>query len=140
MTLPATAHHVVPHFHRHYDETVFGVDGITTWTVDGATIEVGPGQQLFVPRGSHHSYANLHPQSARILCLVTPGVLGPEYFHELAFAMEGEDRGEYDAAVALVMTRYGVIPASAGNGLPAVITDTLKQAGQVGTQKRLAAD
>lgn len=131
---------MVPHFHRHYDETIFGVDGITTWTVDGATIEVGAGHQLFVPRGSHHSYANLHPQSARILCLVTPGVLGPEYFQELAFAMETEETSEYDATVALVMTRYGVIPASAKGELSAAIAATLKQPWYAPTRNRLAAD
>lgn len=111
VTIPSTTHLITPHFHLHYDETVFGVDGITTWTIDGVSTQLHPGQQLFVARGSHHTYANLHAHSARILCLVTPGVLGPEYFQEIACA--SDDDGPTDAAVALVMSRYGVIALAA---------------------------
>lgn len=52
VTIPTALRTVVPHFHRHYDETVFGPDGTTTWTVDGVVTEVGPGEQLFVARGA----------------------------------------------------------------------------------------
>jgi len=117
ITVPTTAHIVIPHFHHHYDETVFGVDGITTWTIDGVKIELRPGEQLAVPRGSYHTYANLHPHSARILCLVTPGLLGPEYFQELAYAMDIEGPVDY-AAVGLVMSRYGVTPANMCDRFP----------------------
>ena len=36
--LPAPAHS-----HDHYEETIYGIDGVLTWTVDGKPIEVGPG-------------------------------------------------------------------------------------------------
>ncbi|WP_263382533.1 cupin domain-containing protein [Granulicella arctica] len=111
VTIPPSVHLVIPHFHRHYDETVFGVDGITTWTIDGVVTQLHPGQQLFVPRGSHHTYANLHPHSSRMICLVTPGLLGPEYFQELSYAMD-EDGPMDHAAIGLIMSRYGVIPAA----------------------------
>jgi hypothetical protein len=117
MTIPTTSHVVVPHFHRHYDETIFGVDGITTWTVDGVRTEIGPGGQLFIPRGSRHTYANLHPGGARIICLVTPGLLGPEYFYELAYAMDEDGPTDY-AAIGLVMSRYGIVPVNT-NDTPA---------------------
>jgi hypothetical protein len=38
-------------------------------------------------------------------------MLGPEYFEELAFAMDCEGPTDY-AALGLIMTRYGVIPAT----------------------------
>ena len=33
------------HSHDHYEETIYGIDGVMTWTVNGNPIEVGPGQQ-----------------------------------------------------------------------------------------------
>ena len=48
--LPAPAHS-----HDHYEETIYGVDGSLTWTVDGKPIDVGPGQALCIPRGGGSS-------------------------------------------------------------------------------------
>jgi quercetin dioxygenase-like cupin family protein len=31
------------HSHDHYEETIYGVDGVLTWTVDGKQIEFWPG-------------------------------------------------------------------------------------------------
>ena len=51
--LPAPAHS-----HDHYEETIYGIDGTLTWTVDGQQIEVGPGQALCIPRGAVHRFAS----------------------------------------------------------------------------------
>ena len=40
------------HSHDHYEETIYGVDGVLTWTVDGKQIDVGPGQALCIPCGA----------------------------------------------------------------------------------------
>jgi len=32
-----------------YEELLYGVQGVLTWTVDGTPIEVGPGQALCIP-------------------------------------------------------------------------------------------
>ena len=37
------------HSHDHYEETIYGIDGVLTWTVDGKQIDVGPGQALCIP-------------------------------------------------------------------------------------------
>ena len=99
----------VPHLHRQYEETIIGLDGISTWIVDGQPIEVGPGDQLVIPRGTSHTFTNYHDLTARIMCILTPGLLGPEYFHQIAAAMKLEDP-YYTPAMAEVMSRYGVIP------------------------------
>ena len=31
------------HSHDHYEETVYGLAGVLTWTVDGTQVDVGPG-------------------------------------------------------------------------------------------------
>ena len=40
------------HSHDHYEETIYGIDGVLTWTVDGKQIEGGTGQALCIPRGA----------------------------------------------------------------------------------------
>ena len=32
------------HSHDHYEETIYGLEGVLTWTVDGKPIDVGPGR------------------------------------------------------------------------------------------------
>jgi len=32
-----------------YEEILYGIEGVLTWTVDGTLIEVGPGQALCIP-------------------------------------------------------------------------------------------
>jgi mannose-6-phosphate isomerase-like protein (cupin superfamily) len=112
ITVPAHVHLNVPHLHRGCDETIIGMDGITTWTLDGEEIQVGPGQQLHIPRGVAHTYVNTYQTTARMLCILTPGTIGPEYFRELAAAVDHAGRADI-SAVGTVMARYGIIPAKA---------------------------
>ena len=35
-----------PHKNDAYEEILYGIEGVLTWTVDGTPIEVGPGQAL----------------------------------------------------------------------------------------------
>src|SRR5579862_6887265 len=46
------------HSHDHYEETIYGLDGVLTWTVDGVAIDVGPGEALCIPRGAVHRFDN----------------------------------------------------------------------------------
>ncbi len=46
------------HSHDHYEETIYGIDGVLTWTVDGKQIDVGPRQALCIPRGAIHRFDN----------------------------------------------------------------------------------
>ncbi|MDE3104208.1 MAG: cupin domain-containing protein [Acidobacteriota bacterium] len=123
MTLQPRCEQRVPHFHRDYDETVLGIDGTVHWCVNGKAEQLQPGQQLLIPRGTPHSYSNPYPSTARMLCIYTPGLVGPEYFRELAqvFAAGGPPD---IAAVASVMSRYGMIPAATRR--PAVARATMQ--------------
>src|SRR3954467_9265464 len=44
------------HSHDHYEETIYGVDGVITFMVDGVPIDIGPGQALCIPRGAVHRF------------------------------------------------------------------------------------
>jgi len=46
------------HSHDHYEETIYGIEGVLTWTVDGRLIDLGPGQALCIPRGAVHRFDN----------------------------------------------------------------------------------
>ncbi|WP_158942419.1 cupin domain-containing protein [Granulicella sp. S190] len=110
LIVPPNAFLNVPHLHRDYDETIFGLNGIATWTIDGTQVQVHPGQQLEIPRGTVHSYTNLHSGAARMMCLLTPGLVGPEYFRELATALNAEGPPDI-VGISQVMARYGVTPS-----------------------------
>lgn len=47
-----------PHLHP-YDEVAFVLEGRGRWTVDGASLEAGPGDILVVKAGEIHSFVNL---------------------------------------------------------------------------------
>jgi quercetin dioxygenase-like cupin family protein len=101
-----------PHSHDAYDETIYGLEGVLTWTVEGAVHDVGPGEVLTIPRGAVHSFDNTSEDDALALGVVTPGLLGAAYFREAAEVVERAAGGPPDlAALAEVMRRHGLTPA-----------------------------
>jgi quercetin dioxygenase-like cupin family protein len=52
--------------------------------VDRKQIDVGPGKALCIPRGAVHSFDNNTTQDVKVLCLITPAAIGPQYFRESA--------------------------------------------------------
>jgi quercetin dioxygenase-like cupin family protein len=111
--VPAGAQVAAAHSHDGYEETVYGLEGVLTWTLEGTPIDVGPGEALCIPRGTVHRFDNLGAADARALAIVTPGILGPEYFREVAAILGAAAGGPPDfAAIAAVMLRHGLTPAS----------------------------
>jgi len=110
--VPAGAKVPIAHSHDAYEETIYGLEGVLTWTVDGRQIEVGPGEVLCIPRGAVHRFDNGHAADAKMLAAVTPGILGPDYFREIAAVAKAAAGGPPDpAAIAQVMRRHGLTPA-----------------------------
>ena len=100
------------HSHDHYEETIYGIDGVLTWTVAGKPIEVGPGQALCIPRGAVHRFDNLGSQDAKALCVITPAAIGPAYFREIYEVFKAAAGGPPDRTkMAEVMLRHGLTPA-----------------------------
>jgi len=110
--VPAGAKVAAAHSHDGYEETIYGLDGVLTWTLEHTPIDVGPGEVLVIPRGAVHQFHNTGEVDARALAIVTPGILGPDYFREVAALLEAAAGGPPDfAAVAAVMRRHGLTPA-----------------------------
>lgn len=100
------------HSHDHYEETIYGIDGVLTWTVDGKSIDVGPGKALCIPRGAIHRFDNNGNRDVKALCLVTPAAIGPKYFREAAEVINAAAGGPPDRAkLAEIMRRHGLTPA-----------------------------
>jgi quercetin dioxygenase-like cupin family protein len=110
--VPAGARVPAAHGHDGYEETIYGLEGVLTWTIEGVQLDVGPGETVVIPRGAVHRFENTGHLDAKALGIVTPGILGPAYFREVAAVLDAAAGGPPDlGAVAQVMRRHGLTPA-----------------------------
>src|SRR6186997_554874 len=99
IVVPAGQRLMAPaHSHDHYEETIYGIDGVLTWTVNGRAIDVGPGQALCIPRGAVHRFDNLGAVDAKSLCVITPAAIGPQYFRDVLDVVTAAAGGPPDRA------------------------------------------
>ncbi len=113
LAVPAAQKLMAPaHSHDRYEETIYGIEGVLTWTVNGTRIDVGPGQALCIPRGAVHRFDNNGSQGARALCAITPAAIGPLYFRESAEVINAAAGGPPDRTrMVEIMRRHGLTPA-----------------------------
>jgi quercetin dioxygenase-like cupin family protein len=98
------------HFHKAFDETVYGEKGIVTWTVNGQATEVGPGQKLHIPSGVIHMFQNKSNETVEFLCRTTPGdVFGAEYFEHIATVLNVEGIPDFKK-LQEIMKQHGLMP------------------------------
>ena len=110
--VPAGAKVPAAHSHDGYEETIYGLEGVLTWTIEGTPTDIGPGEALCIPRGAVHRFDNTRDVDAKALAIVTPGILGPDYFREVAAILGAAAGGPPDfAALGEVMRRHGLTPA-----------------------------
>ena len=110
--VPAGARVAAAHSHDGFEETIYGLEGVLTWTVEGIETEVAPGEAIFIRRGTVHHFDNTGDVDAKALAVVTPGILGPDYFREVAAILEAAAGGAPDfATLGEVMRRHGITPA-----------------------------
>ena len=110
--VPASSRMPAPHSHDGFEETIYGLEGTTTWTIDGETVDVGPGEAVCVRRGQVHGFQNHAQVDATFLAIATPGVFGPAYFREIGEVLAASAGGPPDlAAIGEVMRRHGLSPA-----------------------------
>ena len=106
--LPAPAHK-----NDAYEEMLYGIEGVLTWTVDGTPIEVGPGQALCIPRGAVHRFDNFGTQNVKQLAVITPAIMGPAYFREAAEVIAAAAGGPPDREqMTDVFRRHGMTVAA----------------------------
>ncbi len=107
--IPPGAKVPIPHYHKDVDEVIYGLEGITTTTIDGQKIEVGKGDRVFIPRGAVHHHDNHTDQPAKTLVVLTPSSIGPQYFREMSELIKPGVPPDPKKA-AEIMLRHGLIP------------------------------
>ena len=107
--VPAGAKVPLPHFHKHDDETIYGLEGVITFTVNGKPVDIAPGESYFIPRGAVHGFNNLKQVNAKALAIVTPALIGPDYFKETAAIVNAGGPPDIEKLKA-VMMKHGLVP------------------------------
>jgi hypothetical protein len=86
------------------------VAGVVTFTVEGKSVDIGPGESCFVPRGAVHGFNNLRQTEAKGLAVITPALLGPEFFKEAGAVVNAGGPPDVEKLKA-VMSKHGLDPA-----------------------------
>lgn len=107
-TVPAGARVPLPHSHKQYDETIYGIEGVITFTVEGRTVHIGPGESCFIPRGAVHGFKNLEQADVKALAVVTPALLGPDFFQETAAIVNAGGPPDLEK-LKTVLARHGLV-------------------------------
>lgn len=108
-TVRAGAKVPLPHYHKAYDETIYGVEDVMTFTIEGRPVDIGPGEACFIPRGAVHGFNNLKQTDAKALAVVTPALLGPDYFKEIAAIVNAGGPPDVEKLKG-VMLKHGLVP------------------------------
>lgn len=114
VTVPAGQRLAAPaHKNDAYEETLYGITGTLTWTIDGKPIAVGPGQAVCIARGAVHRFDNFGSEDAKQLSIVTPAIMGPAYFREASALVDAAVSGPLDTAKMVeVFRRHGMTIAA----------------------------
>jgi quercetin dioxygenase-like cupin family protein len=108
--VPVGAKVPLPHSHERYDESIYGVEGVLTFTVDGKTVPIGAGESYFIRRGAVHGFNNLNQTDARALAVVTPALIGPDFFKESAAIVNAGGPPDLEKLRA-VLAKHGLVAA-----------------------------
>jgi mannose-6-phosphate isomerase-like protein (cupin superfamily) len=96
-----------------YEEVLYGIEGVLTWTIDGKAVEVGPGQAVCIPRGAVHRFDNFGAEDVKQLSIVSPAIMSPVYFREAREVVMAAAGGPPDVArMVEVFRRHGMTIAA----------------------------
>ena len=109
MIVPPNVRVPAPHFHVEVDETLYILEGTITQTIGTEIVELKAGNHCFVKRGVVHGFNNLHNETARVLCTLSPASIGPAYFREIAAVINAGGPPDMQKVLA-IMKNYGLEP------------------------------
>jgi len=97
-------------YHRHptYDETFIICEGHYDFRLDGKLLKLGPGDTVFVPRGTPHSFVSTGPEVGRQLIISSPGGVFDAMIAEVTMVDTGSPTGDASEAAKAIATKYGL--------------------------------
>ena len=107
--VPPNAKVPAPHFHVEVDETLYVLEGILTQTIGTEIRKMLAGDSCFIKRGAVHGFHNLHNETVRVLCTLSPATIGPAYFREIAAVINAGGPPDMQKVLA-IMKSHGLEP------------------------------
>lgn len=109
LVVPPSTKVPAPHFHVEVDETLYILEGTLTQLIGTETRELKPGDHCFIKRGVIHGFNNLHTETVRALCSLSPANIGPDYFREIAAVINAGGPPDMQKVLA-IMKSHGLEP------------------------------
>ena len=107
LVVPPNAKVPAPHFHVEVDETLYILEGTVTQLIGTEMHELHPGDHCFIKRGTVHGFNNLHSETARALCTLSPASIGPSYFREVGELIDAGGPPDIEKLLA-IMKRHSL--------------------------------
>jgi len=107
LVVPPNAKVPAPHFHVEVDETLYILEGTITQLIGTEMHELHPGDHCFIKRGTVHGFNNLHSETARALCTLSPASIGPSYFREVGELIDAGGPPDIEKLLA-IMKRHSL--------------------------------
>ena len=97
-------------YHRHptYDETFVICEGQYDFRLDGKLLKLGPGDVIFVPRGTPHGFVNVGPVVGRQIIISSPGGVFDAMIEELSMLDSGSPTRKASDEARAIATKYGL--------------------------------
>ena len=76
-------------------------------------MDIGPGESFFIRRGAVHGFNNLGQTDVKVLAVVTPALLGPDFFREAAEVVNVGGPPDVERLKA-VLARHGLVAVMPG--------------------------
>ena len=109
LVVPPGAKVPAPHYHVEVDETLYIIEGTFTQTIGNEIRELNAGDTCFIKRGVVHGFNNLHADTAKALCTLSPASIGPAYFREIAAVINAGGPPDMQKVLA-IMRQHGLEP------------------------------
>lgn len=106
--IEAHAPGAVPHYHEHFTESFYVLEGELALLAGDEWMTAGVGDLVYVPRKSVHAFRNDSDAEARFILLFTPGAPREEYFDELA-ALRASGRALSTEELDALARRHGQV-------------------------------
>jgi mannose-6-phosphate isomerase-like protein (cupin superfamily) len=96
--------------HRHptYDETFVICEGHYDFRLGGSVLKLGPGDVVFVPRGTPHGFVSTGPEVGRQIIISSPGGIFDAMIAEVTMLDTGSPTRAASDDARAVATKYGL--------------------------------